>query len=94
MSALASVDQGQELDDEDGFDDGNVNESYAVRVVKRLKQEERQTMKRDHSANLDVIPGISVNCERLFSLVKHILTDTRKRTTPILFEAFLFLSEL
>ena len=46
VSALASIDQGgQEWDDEDGFDDGNVNESYAVRVVKRLKLEDWQTVK-------------------------------------------------
>jgi hypothetical protein len=69
-----------------------VNDNYAVsRVVKILKQEERQTVKRDHYVNLDVIPGTSVNCERLFSLAKHIMTDTRKSTTPILFEALLFL---
>jgi hypothetical protein len=48
-------------------------------------------VKRDHYVNLDVIPGTSVNCERLFSLAKHIMTDTRKSATPILFEALLFL---
>ena len=70
---------------------GMFTKTYAVRVVKRLKQEERQTVKRDHYVNLDVIPGTSVNCERLFSLAKHIMTDTRKITTPILFEALLLL---
>ncbi len=38
-----------------------------------------------------MIPGTSVKCERHFSLAKHILTDTRKRTTPALFEALLIL---
>ena len=41
-----------------------------------------------------MIPGTSVNCERLFSLAKHILKDARKRTTPILLEALLFLKVL
>ena len=68
------------------------NESYAVRVAKRLKMQSRlENIGREQFVNLDVIPGTSVNCERLFSLAKHILTDTRKNTTPILFEALLFL---
>ena len=32
-----------------------------------------------------------VNCERLFSAAKFILSDTRKRTSPTLFEALLLL---
>jgi hypothetical protein len=47
--------------------------------------------KQDVYCNLDMLPGTSVNCERLFSLAKHILTDTRKRTSPALFEALLLL---
>jgi hypothetical protein len=43
-------------------------ESYAMRVAKQLKQEELATRKYDQFMNLDVIPGTSVNCERLFSL--------------------------
>jgi hypothetical protein len=30
-----------------------------------------------------------VNCERQFSLAKHILTDTRKQTSAVLFKALL-----
>ena len=41
--------------------------------------------------SLDVLPGTSVNCERLFSLAKFILLDTRKRTSPKLFEALILL---
>ena len=74
---------------ESDSDDEDV--SYAVRVAKRLKQEEMETIKREQFVNLDVIPGTSVNCERLFSLAKNILTDTRKCTAPVLFEALLFL---
>ena len=45
----------------------------------------------DKYVNLNVLPGTSVNCKRLFSLAKHILTDTRKKTAPKRFEALLFL---
>jgi hypothetical protein len=41
--------------------------------------------------DLKVITGTSVSLERSFSAAKHILTDTRKRTAPALFEALLFL---
>ena len=56
--------------------------SYAVRVAKRLKQEEMETIKWEQLLNLNVIPGTSVNCERLFSLAKNILTDNQKCTAP------------
>ena len=59
------------------FDD---SESYAVRVAKRLKLQTRlENIGREQFVNLDVIAGTSVNCERLFSLAKHVLTDTRKK---------------
>lgn len=54
------------------------DENYAVRVLKRLKMQALENIGRDRYVNLDVIPGTSVNCERLFSLAKHVLTDTRK----------------
>jgi hypothetical protein len=41
--------------------------------------------------NLDVLCGTSVSCERLFSAAKHILTDTRKSTSPAVFESILLL---
>ena len=72
-------------DDEDDF------ENYANRVAKRLKRQLQAHVPRDQYINLDLIPGTSVNCERLFSVAKHILTDTRKNTSPLLFEALMFL---
>ena len=69
----------------------DMDESYASQVVKRLKVQMREKVQREQYCNLDVIPATSVNCERLFSLAKHILTDTRKNTSPLLFEALLFL---
>lgn len=79
--------------DSDDINDAeeDVDESYASQVVKRLKLQMRETVQRELYCNLDVIPATSVNCERLFSLAKHILTDTRKNTSPLLFEALLFL---
>ncbi len=41
--------------------------------------------------DLNVLPGTSVSCERLFSAAKFILSNTRKRTSPKLFEALLLL---
>jgi hypothetical protein len=67
------------------------NKNYTERVMKRLKMQAMENLGRDQYVNLDVIPKTSVNCERLFSLAKHILTDTRKNTLPILFEVLLFL---
>ena len=61
-------------------------------MAKQLKSQTRlENLGQEQFVNLDVIPGTSVNCERLFSLAKHILTDTRKNTSPILFEAMWFL---
>jgi hypothetical protein len=88
VSRLVKMDMAVSLMESES-DDEDV--SYAVRVAKRLKQEEMETVKREQFVNLDVIPGTSVNCERLFSLAKNILTDTRKCTAPVLFEALLFL---
>ena len=88
VTSLVKVDNPMTVMEEESDDD---DVSYAVRVAKRLKQEEMATVKRDQFMNLDVIPGTSVNCERLFSLAKNILTDTRKCTSPVLFEALLFL---
>ena len=87
VSSLVKLDHPVPLD----LESDEEEESYAVRVAKRLKQEEMETIKREQFVNIDVISGTSVNCERLFSLAKHILTDTRKCTAPILFEALLFL---
>ena len=62
-----------------------------MRVAKQLKQEKLATTKRDQFMDLDVIPGMSVICERLLSLANNILTDTRKCTSPVLFEVLRFL---
>jgi hypothetical protein len=60
-------------------------------LEQRLKRQKTDT--EDHRTywNVEMIPDTSVNCERHFSLAKHILTATRKRTTPAMFEALLIL---
>ena len=41
--------------------------------------------------DLIVLPGTSVNSKRLFSAAKFMLSNTRKQTSPKLFEALLLL---
>ena len=72
MSSLVKMDMAMSLMESES-DDEDV--SYTIRVAKRLKQEEMETVKREQFVNLDVIPGTLVNCERWFSfLAKNILT--------------------
>ena len=69
--------------------------SYSEVLKRKLKRQKRETgaeqARKNLYVNLDTLPGTSVNCERLFSQAKFILTDTRKRTSPNLFEALLLL---
>ena len=52
-------------DDEEG---GNGN--YAKSLERRLKRQKTNNDGTDNYINFDVLPGTSVNCERLFSLAK------------------------
>lgn len=68
--------------------------AYSVeleRKLKRQRMEQQVAEKPKQYVDLNVLPGTSVNCERLFSAAKFILSDTRKRTSPKLFEALLLL---
>lgn len=79
-------------DDIDGGDTQSNELSYAQKVELRMKR--RKSCNDDIATkyiNLDVICGTSVECERLFSVAKNILTDTRKSTSPAVFEAILLL---
>lgn len=70
---------------------GNI--SYAQKVQDRVKRQKtgKDTIASEY-INLDIVAGTSVSCERLFSSAKHILTDTRKSTSPaVVFEAILLL---
>jgi hypothetical protein len=78
----------------DNDDKEVTTESYSQELQQKLKRQKRETSKNEKAnmyMNLDMLPGTSVNCERLFSAAKFILSDTRKRTTPNLFEALLLL---
>jgi hypothetical protein len=81
------------------MEDANVDDAdngtptnYAASLERRLKRRRMDAVReKDAYINLDILPGTSVTCERLFSLAKHVLTDTRKRTSPSLFEALMLL---
>ena len=68
-------------------------ESYSQLLQQKLKRQKREVTseQQDVYLNLNMLRGTSVNCKRLFSNAKFILSDTRKRTTPSLFEALLLL---
>lgn len=61
------------------------------RKLKRQRMEHYEAEKPKLYVDMNVMPGTSVNCERLFSTAKFILSDTRKRTSPKLFEALILL---
>ena len=97
---LRKPDANHEDEDEDALllaDDTDANGvseelTYAENLELRMKR--RKTCSNDIAAryiNLDVLCGTSVECERLFSIAKNILTDTRKSTSPAVFQAILLL---
>ena len=67
--------------------------SYSEELQQKLKRQRTEVQADEAKSyiNLDALPGTSVNCERLFSAAKFILSDTRKRTSPKLFEALFLL---
>ena len=69
------------------------NLSYAQQLELRIKRRKTTNVEMSITQylNLDMLSGTSVSCERLFSLAKFILTDTRKSTSPAVFEAILLL---
>jgi hypothetical protein len=70
------------------------NQSYSQLLQRKLKQQKRVTEseQQDVYIDLEMLPGTSVNCEQLFSAPKFILSNTRKETSPTLFEALLLLN--
>jgi hypothetical protein len=83
-----------EVDDDDNRQQEEY-QSYSQMLQRKLKRQKRVTEaeRQDEYINLEMLPGTSVNCERLFSAAKFILSDTRKRTSPSLFEALLLLKK-
>jgi hypothetical protein len=81
--------QGQQQDDE------TRELSYLEKVqiqLKRRRLNEFSTEQHQYM-NLEHLPGTSVTLERLFSSAKFVLTDARNRTSPVLFEALIFLQK-
>ena len=88
VQSITDNNRGSDVSDEDG----DPEESYIQNLERRLKRQTTMHSEEELAyCNLEMIPGTSVNCKRQFSLAKHMLTDTRKRTTPALFEALLIL---
>jgi hypothetical protein len=73
----------------DGGSEGNIN--YALDIQQRIKRRRVGGSVRDEYINMDMLVGTSVSCERIFSIAQHIMTAVRKSTSPIVFEAILFL---
>ena len=67
--------------------------NYADTIQQRIKRRKSALGSvYDDYICLDLLVGTSVSwCERLFSIAKHILTCVRKSTSPLVFEAILFL---
>ena len=88
-----AVDDAVVLDEQGGLlNVDNRNVSYSEELQRKLKRqriEQSQAEKAKAYIDRNIVPGTSVNCERRFSAAKFILSDTRKCTSPKLFEALL-----
>jgi len=83
---------GTDNEDRNKSDDEETGVTYFERIRKRAKVKSiTGNVNRENYHDLRMIPGTSVTLERLFSSAKHVLTDTRKSTSPILFEAIMML---
>jgi hypothetical protein len=71
----------------------DLEESYTQSLERHLKRQKTIVSEEEEATywNLDLIPVTSVNCERHFSVAKHILTDTRKQTMPAIIDSLLML---
>ena len=84
-------------DADDDFDaaavnlDGNKLSSYVQKVNQHYRKCKKNNNQNVTSINLNVLCGTSVECERLFSAAKNILTDTRKKISPAVFQALLLI---
>ena len=78
-------------------EDGNQNPqqtSLAERMRERIRKRKAGVLEVNLSSpykNVDFICGSAAEVERLWSLAKNVLTNSRSRLTPVLFETLLFL---
>ncbi len=67
-------------------------DSSRLSMTDRLKRKKQKFNEvKDRYINCDFIFGSVAEVERLWSLAKYIIADTRKSTSPLVFEAILFL---
>lgn len=82
-------------DDLESLNNGIDEDDLSYHVQKIEQRMKRSKTSNDgilkQYVNLAVLPGTSVSCEQLFSTAKFILTDTRKSTSPAVFESILLL---
>jgi hypothetical protein len=80
-------------DDAKHQDKKYVIESYSETLERKIKRHRIETEAEKHKKHvkLDVLPGTSMNCERLFSTSNFLMCGSRKRTSPELFEALILL---
>ena len=62
-----------------------------VEYEERLRQRKRQRDNPSGYMNCDFILGSAAEVERLWSIATNVLTDERKKTSPLMLEAVLFL---
>ena len=65
--------------------------SFVARFLKKRKVGELERREASPYKNVDFICGSAAEVERLWSICRYILTNTRSRMTPSLFEALVFL---
>ena len=75
-----------------------INDSQSIGLAARMKERMKkrkagvlENMKASPYVNVDFICGSAAEVERLWSIAKHILSNSRSRMTPHLFEALIYL---
>ena len=77
------------LVNEDGNTSGSDQEGE-VEYEEQLRQRKRQRDNPSGYMNCDFILGSAAEVERLWSIATNVLTDERKKTSPLMLEAVLF----
>ena len=89
LSKVVTEEQGEGEEANEGD-----NVSFASRFKSRMKKRKAGVLEKSQASpykNVDFICGSAAEVERLWSICKYILTNTRSRMTPSLFEALVYL---
>ena len=76
----------------DGNSSGS-NQEGEIEYEERLRQRKQQRDNPSGYMNCDFILGLAAEVERLWSIATNVLTDERKKTSPLMVEAVFFTSE-